>query len=144
MKNRVAVLIEDDPIVAKQLENILRLSNFTVETFLSAEDFLLAKHFHQSCLYLIDMNLPGIQGKELISLIRVRDKFSPIYILSGGFDDDKITELLRIGADDYVQKPYHPDHLVYKLIGRFELFHLSRYSDFETASGNFRIQRKTS
>lgn len=133
LKERIAVIIEDDALLAKQLENILTLSEFKVNTYLSAEDFLLSKNFHQNCLYLIDLNLPGIQGKELINLIRVRDKFSPIFILSGHFDDEKITEVLKSGADDYVQKPYHPDHLVNKLVNAFKK--LEKFYDDQMSVG---------
>lgn len=120
LKEKLAVVIEDDQVLSKQLEAILKLSEFTVVCFASAEDFLLSKSSFQNCLYLIDLHLPGIQGKELINLIRVKDKFSPIFILSGNFDDQKITDVLKSGADDYVQKPYHPDHLVGKLVNAFK------------------------
>lgn len=120
MKDKLAIIIEDDQVLAKQLEAILKLNEFQVESFQNAEDFLLSKSTYQNCLYLIDLHLPGIQGKELINLIRVKDKFSPIFILSGNFDDEKITEVLKSGADDYVQKPYHPDHLLGKLVNAFK------------------------
>jgi DNA-binding response OmpR family regulator len=117
--------------LAKQLEAILKLNDFHVESFQNAEDFLLSKFSFVNCLYLIDLQLPGIQGKELINLIRVKDKFSPIFILSGNFDDQKITDVLKCGADDYVQKPYNPDHLLGKLVNAFkklETFHSDQMS----------------
>lgn len=116
VNNRRAVVIEDDSTVAKHLTTILSLNDFAVNSYPSAEEFLLSKNFHQNSLYLIDLNLPGIQGKDLIKLIRVKDKYSPIFILSGSLNDQKITEVLKCGADDFVQKPFHPDHLVNKLI----------------------------
>lgn len=131
MKGKIAIVIEDDLILTKQLEAILKLNEFEVISFSNAEDFLLSKSSYQNCLYLIDLHLPGIQGKELINLIRVKDKFSPVFILSGNFDDQKITEVLKSGADDYVQKPYHPDHLLGKIVNAFkklESFHSDQMS----------------
>lgn len=119
MSKRIAIIIEDEKSLAQQLGTILTASNFECELYYNAEEFLLAKKFHQNCLYLLDLSLPGIQGKELINLIRVRDKFSPIFILSGNLDESKVTDVLRCGADDYVQKPYNPDHLLMKVNNAF-------------------------
>jgi DNA-binding response OmpR family regulator len=113
------VLIEDDALLADQLKSILERHDFHVEYFPNAEHFLLARRRAQRSLYLIDMNLPGIGGKELINLIRVQDKLSAIYMLSGSFDDRVISEVLRMGADDTIAKPFNAEHLVMKLNNAF-------------------------
>lgn len=109
-------------MLAGQLKNILERNDFRVDYFPNAEQFLLTRRTTQTCLYLIDMNLPGIGGKELINLIRVQDKLSGIFMLSGSFDDNRISEVLRIGADDTIAKPFNAEHLMMKLNNAFKKF----------------------
>lgn len=116
---KLAVIIEDDVSVAKQLKKILEMSWFSVEHHPDAEDFLLARKTFKRCLYLIDLNLPGIGGKDMINLVRMNDKLSPIFIISGSVDDKRITEVLKNGADDYILKPFNPDHLLIKLMNSY-------------------------
>lgn len=113
--SRNVTIIENDKIQAENLNIILKNSNFQCEVFHSAEEFLLSNKINQRCLYLIDLILPGIKAKEVTNLIRSRDKFSPIFILSGQQDEDKITEILKCDVDDYIQKPFNPEHLIIKL-----------------------------
>lgn len=111
------IVIEDDVTLASQFESILKLHNFKVNVFHYAEEFLIQKNVSATtCIYLIDMKLPGIKGLEMVKLIRYKDKISPIFIISGGTVSDDITECLKHGADDYLLKPYNPDHLMLKIL----------------------------
>ena len=118
--NKTVVIIEDEIIHAQNLSSILETSGYHCEVYYSAEEYLLSKKFNQKCMYLIDLMLPGIQAREVINLIRTRDKFSPIFIISGQQDQEKITEILKCGVDDYIQKPYHPDHLLTKVTNAYK------------------------
>lgn len=91
-------------------------NGFEVESYKSAEDFFLSKKFHEHGIYLIDIGLPGIKGEDVIKTIRSRDKISPIFIVSGNHDLNDITRGLESGADDYLLKPFNPDHLLTKVI----------------------------
>lgn len=116
MNLKKCIVVEDDLGLAKQLEQLLELSHFQVQIYHTAEEFLLRQPSLPPCIYLIDLNLSGIKGVELIKLIRYQDKISPIYILSGAILESEISGCLKHGADDFLLKPYNPDHLILKLL----------------------------
>ncbi|MBA2405945.1 MAG: response regulator transcription factor [Bdellovibrionales bacterium] len=112
-----AVIIEDEVLLASQMKILLEMQKFTVSSFNTAEDFIFCfSTFTAPTLYLIDLHLPGLSGSELVKLIRYKDKISSIFVISGDNDADEISECLKSGADDYLQKPYNPDHFMLKLV----------------------------
>jgi DNA-binding response OmpR family regulator len=109
------VVIEDEKHMVDMLRYLFEKNNFSVEDYSSAEEFLMTKRDPTAhCVYLIDSKLPGIQGPEVVKTIRFRDKISPVFIISGQQEDEDISYGLFAGADDYVTKPFHPEHLVVK------------------------------
>ncbi len=60
--------------------------------------------------------LPGLAGSELVKVIRYKDKISPIFIISGQSPDSALQKCLSAGADDFLSKPYNPDHLLLKVL----------------------------
>jgi DNA-binding response OmpR family regulator len=109
------VIIEDEKDVGEMLKFLLEKNAFTVDFYQSAEDFFLAKKFYSSCVYIIDSNLPGIQGEDVIRTIRSKDKLSPVFIISGNCEGEDISQGLACGADDYLPKPFNTDHLLQKV-----------------------------
>ena len=112
------VVIDDEKHMVDMLKYLFEKNNFTVENFSSAEEFLMTRRDDPTspCLYLIDSKLPGIQGPEVVKTIRFRDKISPVFIISGQQEAEDISYGLHAGADDYVCKPFHPEHLVAKAL----------------------------
>lgn len=121
MDTKSIVVIEDDKQMAAQLKLLLEMQSFKVSVFHSAEDYLLNLNVspNQPYLYLLDLNLPGLGGCELVKVIRFKDKVSPIFMISGATQDHDLNTCLSAGADDYVLKPYNPDHLLLKIQNAF-------------------------
>lgn len=115
MKN--FVVIEDDVVLSEQMRMMLELQTFHVGVFHSAEEYLMNAKVapHIPNIYIIDLNLPGLGGCELVKVIRYKDKVSPIFMVSGSTLDENLKMCLAAGADDYVLKPYNPDHLMLKI-----------------------------
>ncbi|MFL5783674.1 MAG: response regulator transcription factor [Bacteriovoracaceae bacterium] len=109
------VIIEDEKEVGEMLKFLLEKNSFNVDFYPSAEDFFLAKKFYSTCVYIIDSNLPGIQGEDVIRTIRSKDKLSPVFIISGNTEGEDISHGLACGADDYLPKPFNTDHLLQKV-----------------------------
>lgn len=65
-------------------------------------------------LVLMDLHMPGLSGAELTTMIRGHESFlhTPIVFLTGDPDPDKQFEVLELGADDFLQKPIRPRHLI--------------------------------
>ncbi len=109
---RFVTIIEDEKEIGESLADFLRDRDYEVKHYLSAEEFFSDRaNVAPECLYLIDWNLPGIKGIDIIKTIRTRDKLSPIFMLSAYSKNQEVVEGLKAGADDYLIKPFDFDSL---------------------------------
>jgi two-component system alkaline phosphatase synthesis response regulator PhoP len=109
------VIIEDEKDIVESLQYLLEKNEFDVSAFLSAEEFFSAKSRPDHCVYLVDWNLPGIKGLDIIKTIRLKDKISPIFMMSAYNKADQVIEGLESGADDYITKPFNYDELLVRV-----------------------------
>ena len=109
------VIIEDEKDIVESLKYLLEKNEFDVIPFLSAEEFFSAKNRPDHTVYLVDWNLPGIKGVDIIKTIRLKDKLSPIFMISAYNKADQIIEGLQSGADDYITKPFNYDELLVRV-----------------------------
>jgi two-component system response regulator QseB len=117
MGTKNIIVIEDDVLLAQQMKTILVMQDLNVEVFHSTEEYLMNSKAAPLApqIYLLDLNLPGLTGAELVKVIRYKDKVSPIFMISGSTEDHILNKCLAAGADDYLLKPYNPDHLMLKI-----------------------------
>ena len=109
------LLVEDDPATSKSIELILTHANLNVyATELGEEGIDLAKLYDYD-LILLDLNLPDMNGHEVLRQIRMARVETPILILSGADDTDNKLKGFGFGADDYLTKPFHRDELVARI-----------------------------
>lgn len=104
-------IIEDEPEILETLKSFFELKGHHVFDFESAEAFDEFYDQDFQGLYLVDWNLPGKNGIELIRDIRKKDNMSPIFIVSGFGQKEQIIQGLNAGADDYITKPFNFDEL---------------------------------
>ncbi len=86
-----------------------------VHIFNSAEEYTENPLDNFVGVYLIDWNLPGKSGLEIVKEIRAEDKISPIFVISANSQKQDILEGLRCGADDYITKPFSFPELAAKV-----------------------------
>ncbi|MBN9677360.1 response regulator transcription factor CtrA [Salipiger bermudensis] len=109
------LLVEDDPTTSKSIELMLTHANLNVyATDLGEEGIDLAKLYDYD-LILLDLNLPDIDGHEVLRQLRMARISTPILILSGADDTDSKIKGFGFGADDYLTKPFHRDELVARI-----------------------------
>jgi DNA-binding response OmpR family regulator len=114
MKKNI-VIIEEEKEIVDSLRYLLEKNQFSVHPFYSAEEFFSANPRPEHCVYLVDWNLPGIKGIDIIRTIRLKDKISPIFMMSAYNKSDQIIEGLQSGADDYITKPFNYDELLVRV-----------------------------
>ena len=113
MKSRI-LIVEDDPSLAQIVRDNLLLDGFDVECASHAERALGLYRTFVPDLVLLDIMLPDLSGFDLARALRHGGK-TPIIILSArGEKADKLTGL-RLGADDYVTKPFDMEELVARI-----------------------------
>jgi two-component system cell cycle response regulator CtrA len=109
------LLVEDDPTTSKSIELMLTHANLNVyATDLGEEGIDLAKLYDYD-LILLDLNLPDINGHEVLRQLRMARISTPILILSGADDTESKIKGFGFGADDYLTKPFHRDELVARI-----------------------------
>lgn len=102
------LLIEDNPQEASVLAHWLKHENHVVDVTHSAEDALqLLSQFEYEVL-IVDWELPGMSGAEMIRSYRAHGGRAMILMLTGRSDVGSKTTGLDVGADDYLSKPYDP------------------------------------
>ncbi|OAZ93521.1 response regulator, partial [Halomonas sp. G11] len=100
------IIVEDDPMIARSLDNALaRLSN-TVDIFTLASKARTALRNDTFDLVLLDLGLPDGDGLELLRELRERGDRTPVLILTARDGIDDRVHGLDLGADDYLAKPF--------------------------------------
>lgn len=100
--------VEDDSEISDILTLTLRAQGYQVKAFSTGEALLADICINRPDMILLDLMLPGIQGKEVLKRIREMDDFKNVVIIvvsAKSLSTDKI-ELLDLGADDYIAKPF--------------------------------------
>ena len=109
------LLVEDDPMTSKSIEMMLASANLNVyATDLGEEGIDLAKLYDYD-LILLDINLPDMNGHEVLRRLRLAKIDTPILILSGMDDTENKIKGFGFGADDYMTKPFHREELVARI-----------------------------
>lgn len=109
------LLVEDDPTTSKSIELMLANANLNVyATDLGEEGIDLAKLYDYD-LILLDLNLPDMNGHDVLRQLRRARIETPILILSGNDDADNKIKGFGFGADDYLTKPFHREELVARI-----------------------------
>ncbi len=109
------LLVEDDPATSRSIELMLTHANLNVYcTDLGEEGIDLAKLYDYD-LILLDLNLPDMNGHDVLRQLRLARVGTPILILSGADDTDSKIKGFGYGADDYLTKPFHREELVARI-----------------------------
>ena len=109
------LLVEDDPTTSKSIELMLTHANLNVyATDLGEEGIDLAKLYDYD-LILLDLNLPDMNGHDVLRQLRMARVDTPILILSGADDTESKIKGFGFGADDYLTKPFHREELVARI-----------------------------
>jgi two-component system cell cycle response regulator CtrA len=109
------LLVEDDPSTAKSIELMLSHANLNVySTDLGEEGIDFAKLYDYD-LILLDINLPDMNGHEVLRQLRLSRIETPILILSGEDGTESKLKGFGFGADDYMTKPFHREELVARI-----------------------------
>ena len=116
MKSAQRILIvEDDAAIARVLRDNLVFEGFDVECVGDGRDVLVKVHAFLPHLILLDLTLPGDDGFEVCRAVtQLLDAPTVIMLTARGQHDDKVRGL-RLGADDYVTKPFKFDELLARI-----------------------------
>ena len=104
-------VVEDDASLRRSLKRLLTSSNWPVRTFDSAEAFLAELDDLSSGCLVVDIELGGMSGLELVRRLTHARLSWPIIVMTGSHDQKTENEALRLGARVYLRKPFNSQAL---------------------------------
>lgn len=123
------LVVEDDQDINRLLCRILTDGGYDVRPAFSGSEAVLWAEQYDYDLVLLDLMLPGLTGEEFIARMR-RRKTMPIIVLSAKAGLEDRVNVLRLGADDFIPKPFDNDEVLARVEAQ-----LRRYKQFSTPGG---------
>jgi len=105
-------VIDDDEAMRDSLDFLLGSANFHVTLFESAHYFLEALTSMDFGCVVSDVRMPGIDGIELLKRLKASRSAFPVLIMTGHGDVPLAVEAMKLGAADFLEKPFEDDRLI--------------------------------
>lgn len=108
------LIVEDDVHINNMIKELLLQNKYSTKSAYSGTEALMCIDNDKYDLILLDLMLPGLDGKQVIE--KLRHKYdTPIIVLTAIDETNSKIEILRIGADDYITKPFSNDELIARM-----------------------------
>lgn len=112
--NKTILIVEDDNDICRLLTGVLNAQGYIIESAHNGVDGLLMAKTRDYALILLDLMLPLKTGEEVLRPLR-ESKNTPVIVLSARDSVYSRIQLLRLGADDYLTKPFDIDELALRV-----------------------------
>jgi len=108
------ILVDDDSNILTSVSLALRSEGWLVETYNDGEQGLIALQRNNPDIAILDIKMPKLDGMEVLKKLRISSNIPVIFLTS---KDDEIDEALglRMGADDYITKPFSQKLLIERI-----------------------------
>ncbi|QEH37979.1 putative transcriptional regulatory protein TcrX [Aquisphaera giovannonii] len=108
-----ALIVEDEPEANKLLGMLVRLRGFQIRSAFTGKEALRQVEAARPDVVFLDLMLPDLNGYEICRALKSDKETSllPLIIVTARIADENRVESFCLGADDYVSKPYTPDHI---------------------------------
>jgi FixJ family two-component response regulator len=128
----VVFVVDDDISVREALELLIRCTGSRVETFASAEEFLLRERPRTPSCVILDLNLPDLNGLEVQERIAARGAGMPIIFVTAYGDVPATVRAMKAGAVEFLTKPLHEDLLLKAVEEAIRYSHVALAEELET------------
>lgn len=111
MAKPTVLFVDDDPTAGELVRRLTETANFACEVFRDPASAL--RRFTEDGVDMIvtDLKMPGMSGLELLHAVREKDPDIPVVIITAFGSVDSAIEALRLGATDFLKKPFDPSEL---------------------------------
>ncbi|ABE38580.1 response regulator transcription factor FixJ [Rhodopseudomonas palustris] len=108
----IVYVIDDDQAMRESIDFLLTSANYEVRLFESAPAFLDAMADVEFGCVLSDVRMPGIDGLDLLKRLKASRSRLPVVIMTGHGDVPLAVEAMKLGAIDFIEKPFDDDRLI--------------------------------
>ncbi len=133
--------MEDDQLLGETLQEMLEENGYTVDLAVNGEEAAELCYAHKYALYVFDINVPEIDGFELLESLRDASDKTPTIFMSAMVDINSISKGFTLGAEDYLKKPFFPEELLIRIKAKLsvsnELFTCGDFS-YDEKNNEFR------
>jgi len=137
-KKSKILIVDDEAQIRKMLNIFLTTADFSVEESESGKQAVRMSASTKPDIILLDLGLPDMDGKEVISTIREWSQV-PIVVLSVRAFDEEVVAALDAGADDYVVKPFNAGVLVARIKANLRKAIVREGGEPELVNGSIRM-----
>ncbi len=104
-------IVDDEPDMRESISQWLTLSGFTTEVFASVEEALKVIGPDWPGAVITDIRMPGMDGMAFLKRLMGQDSALPVIMITGHGDVPMAVEAMRLGAMDFMEKPFNPDRM---------------------------------
>ncbi len=138
------LLLEDDKILCASLKDFLELEGYSVDTAHRGPEVFDLTFDRQYDLYILDVNVPDIDGFDVLSSLKDAGDETPAIYITALTDINSITKGFEIGAEDYIKKPFDPEELIVRIKSKYRQEDTLIYCNDISYDPLNRIVKKTS
>lgn len=109
------LIVDDNATLCSQLKRYLESKQFTVDTAGSGKEALSMLESSRYDVLLIDLKMPGLSGIDVLRWIRSKHVTSRVIVITGYGDTESAVEAMKLGAAEYIQKPFDPEELARRI-----------------------------
>jgi DNA-binding response OmpR family regulator len=113
------LLLEDDKILCDSLKDFLELEGYSVDTAHRGPEVFDLTFNKQYDLYILDVNVPDIDGFDVLSELKEAGDETPAIYITALTDINSISRGFEIGAEDYIKKPFDPEELIVRIKSKY-------------------------
>ncbi len=109
------LLLEDDIALGETIEDLLIESGYLVDHVIGGNEAIDMSYDNEYDLYIFDINVPDIDGLDILKALRDADDKTPAIFISAMTDLKTVLKGFEVGGDDFVKKPFYPEELLVKV-----------------------------
>lgn len=135
------LIVEDEKGISKIIKSYLEKEGYNVFQAFDGKEGLNYFENEEIDLILLDLMIPEISGEELIKEIRNKSNV-PVIMVTAKVNEEDIINGLKLGADDYMTKPFSPKELVQRVktvLRRIEKYNIPRADIIKTTDGRLEM-----
>ncbi|MFL5032372.1 MAG: response regulator transcription factor [Xanthobacteraceae bacterium] len=106
------IIVDDDPAVRDALSVVFSLEGYHVTSFGDGQSLLTAARARTPSCIILDVQMPGRSGLDILRELNAQDYAAPIFIISGQGDIPMAVDAIKNGALDFIEKPFNADAVV--------------------------------
>ena len=105
------MVVDDEKLICQNMEKVLSKSNYEVSYAISAEEAMEKMAREAYSLLISDVVMPGMNGLEFLKLVKDQWPLTKVMMITAYASTDTALKAMRLGAVDYIPKPFTPDEL---------------------------------